>query len=1073
MPSIQELQTAIDQKALDTRQLEPLQLKALDEAFKSGELKGYDGIQDYARLVDLGAMSVASGKEQRMKAFESATGVDRGDMVLLGSAGMAMVPYMKNQGALIDAFEKNGFKDYYGVDKRFGGMADIYGKRFSVLSDALKKLPKVPGAAGAPVRLLANLAGMVDDTVDIFQKFARRGASPALSTEAQSIGMGAIGAFGGSGLYEIANLGSDYVGATNQDLANLTDNQIRQLPFSERLLVNSLTEAQNDILWAGGALSLIPAVRFAQRGFKGLLGLNDAQVKEIAKSYERLGLKPNVAALIPGNNAFQNFFKKFFTTIGVYPIVSGPITKFNKEFNQKLSQEKFLEIAENLDLPPNVNNSIMNYAGANEIKNEWKRIWSAIDNEYGEFRKFYEEIGNPRFIPTAQVREATETLIKRLKESYPEEVRLWSSFGDKPGDMAKLSEFDDPMVTYINYLNDVGRGGNIRISDWLGLSKLQTAAYTGSRYKNVNDQLIVVRSALERDLNSMHEATQRDNLKKIFKTEFDNIATEQGPAAAEAFIDRQIRTAEAAFGRLKEANTFYSMVLRPFEKSKVARKLRAQDAKLFADKGIEMVGTASLAPDEVFDSVIRRVLNGNSPDSVKQLKQLLGLTKSEYKIYNDAGTKVIRTVKIPESKESRAVYDRYVKQFFWDAWNESTQFPLRDLKSLSNEQIAARAREQGFTRPRWMQLSNDVEQRVRAKTKTNEILDVTEVDGRIFTEGNGIANVNEGLIRDHNFGEVDIEKFVKNIGIDTAQGRDKIREIFGGGAKGEKALQKIQDIIDVKRNIDTVEFTDPSKFVQRSLTLRAGSSGGIVAGASAAAFGIGQTLQIILGGRLLGSVLANPKLAEDVMDMNMFYRYLSDDKKVTSIGPQLLPRARTAFARAINSMMENEGDDFRVDPNKIDFEEVQQKLLSLDPSISLNNKFDFNSLPKFTRDRIYPEYETASKLPRQEIQQGEEFLQGANLMAQSDQQFDAIANQNPTETVQQQQPQVASAPQETPQFPVGAAPTTGQPQQRSQLFAALNPQDTLGQLIANQPQQLNEGGLVEDAYSQADEVLNA
>jgi hypothetical protein len=206
--------------------------------------------------------------------------------------------------------------------------------------------------------------------------------------------------------------------------------------------------------------------------------------------------------------------------------------------------------------------------------------------------------------------------------------------------------------------------------------------------------------------------------------------------------------------------------------------------------------------------------------------------------------------------------------------------------------------------------------------------------------------------------------------------------------------------------------------------------------------------------------------------MNMFYRYLSDDKKVKSIGPQLLPRARTAFARAVNSIMEAEGDDFRVDPDKIDFEEVQQKLQSLDPNIPLTNKFDFNSLPKFTRDRIYPEFETASKLNRSEAQQGEEFLQGANLMAQSDQQFDAIANQNPTETVQQQQPQVASAPQEMPSGAIQPTTATGQ-QNRGQLFAALNPQDTLGQMIANQPQQLNEGGLVEDAYAQADEVLNA
>jgi len=1071
MPTIQELQTAIDNKQIDTRKLEPIQLQALDEAFKSGELKGYEGIKDYERLIDLGAQSVAGTKEQRLKAFETATGIDRGDAVLTGAAGMAMVPYMKNQSALLEAFQKNGFRDYYGVDNRFGGMADIYGKRFSVLSDRLKKLPKIPGIAGAPIRILSNVAGWADDTIDLFQKYARRGASPALATEAESILMGAGGAFGGSALYEIGNLGSDFVGATNQDMANLSDNDIRKMKFSDRLLYNSLVEAQNDILWAGGALGLIPAVRFAGRGLKGSLGLNSEQSKAIARKFESLGMRPSIAALIPGDNAWQNFFKKFFTTIGVYPIVGGPLIKFNKEFNQKLTQEKFLEVMEALELPPSVNNSIMNYAGANEIKNEWKRVWSAIKDEYNGFRKFYEDIGNPNYIPTREVKETSKKLLERLKEVYPERSALWDSYlTPAAGQMKKISEFDDPMVNYFNYLEEVGKQDHMRISDWLGLSKLRTAAYSSSNYKNVNDQLIMIRSAMERDLNSLSDATQRDTLKKIFKNDYDQLAQEQGPAAAEAFIDSRIRTAEAAFGRLKEANTFYSMVLRPFEKTAVGRKLRAQDAKLFADKGIEMVGTASLAPDEVFDKVITRILASDSPDSVRQLKQILGLTKSEYKIFNDAG-QVVRTVKIPESKESRAVYDRYVKQFFWNAWNDSTSNKLLDLGGLSAQQIGERARASGFIRPRWEELAAEVEQRVRNKAKVNETFDVTQIDGRVFTQGKGIANLNEGLIANHNFGEVNIDNFAKRIGIDSPQGRDKLREMFGGGQKGDLAVKKLQDLIDVKRAIDTVEFTDPSKFVQRSLTLRAGSGSGIVAGASAAAFGIGQTLQIILGGRILASILASPKLAENVMDMNRYYRTLSDDPNVSKITPQLMPRARTAYARAINSIMENEGDDFRVNPNNIDFEEVRQKLLSLQPNIPLKAGFNFEMLPQFTRDRIYPEYKYASQLDRNQVMEGEEFMQGANLMAQSEEQFNAVANNNPVEQMPQQQiPQVQGSQLEMPQAPMGVTPTTGQ-QQPGQ-FAALFPQDTLGQAIAQQ-RGFNDGGLVEDAYARADEVLNA
>jgi hypothetical protein len=143
---------------------------------------------------------------------------------------------------------------------RNADMFGMYQKRFTALSDAVKKLPNVRGRAGLPVRMLGSLAGMADNTVDFFKKLKKFGATPALATESQSILMAAGGAGAGSVLYDIGNLGSDYVGATSQDLANLTDNDIRKLPFAQRALYNGLNETYNDLLWAGGAMSLIPLV---------------------------------------------------------------------------------------------------------------------------------------------------------------------------------------------------------------------------------------------------------------------------------------------------------------------------------------------------------------------------------------------------------------------------------------------------------------------------------------------------------------------------------------------------------------------------------------------------------------------------------------------------------------------------------------------------------------------------------------------------------------------------------------------------------------------------------------------
>ena len=140
MASIKELQSAIDTRNIDTRKLSQEQLQALDTAFKTGELTGYEGVEDYQSLMDLGAASVAGQKEKRLKPCETATGVDRGDLVFAGAASGSMIPYFMNRDQIMDAFVQSNFKDRYGVDTRFANMADMYQKRMSVLGKAAEKL---------------------------------------------------------------------------------------------------------------------------------------------------------------------------------------------------------------------------------------------------------------------------------------------------------------------------------------------------------------------------------------------------------------------------------------------------------------------------------------------------------------------------------------------------------------------------------------------------------------------------------------------------------------------------------------------------------------------------------------------------------------------------------------------------------------------------------------------------------------------------------------------------------------------------------------------------------------------
>ena len=1096
MADLKQLQTAIDQKNIDTRQLNSQQKAALDDAFKSGDLTGYGGVGEYEKLIDLGALSVAEGKMKRLKPLEASTGIDRGDAVLAGTVGLSMLPYLTERNALLDSFVKNGFQDDYGIDKRWDTTGKIYQRRLGAMSNFAKNMKKVPGPLGTPVRAMGNLIGMLDDTVNFFRQAGKMGISKPLEVEVKA-NLGAIGgAMAGSAAFDIGNLGSDYVGAVSKDLAELTDSQERKLPFAERMFINMARAGRDELLWTEGALGLIPLVRGVRGKVKSALDLDKPQAKAIAAAAERTGLPITIVDLIPTGTpgikgAFQTFTKKFFTTLGVYPIVGGPRQDFNNAFNVKMNQEQFLKTMENLDLPPMVNLSILNYAGVNQIKKEFKNVWKVIDDEYGRFRAHYEQIGNPTFIPMTAVRKNTQELLERLKVEYPQQRDIWNGLEKGAKD---LTVADDPMINYIKYLNDIsdpnsylstGKAGYARLSDMLGLSKMLTKAYSGSQFKMVENEVIRFKKAFEQDINSLGEATNRNVLKDdIFKGEYDELLNGQGAEAAEAFLDKNIMAAKSALKQLQEANAFYSLVLRPYEKSSVARKLMKADQKLFASKGIDMTGIESIAPDQVFDKVIRGTLAGDSPLSIQQLKQVLGVTDSSYDILAKDGS-VERTVKIPKSAESQAVWDQYVKQWVFDSWNNATAVPIRDLRGLSAQAIAEQAKGKGFIRKSFNPLDADIEQRVRAKTRTDEVLDIAEVDARVFTEGEGIANLNENMLRGHDFGALDIEKFVKNLGIEGPQGKDKIRMIFGGGEKGQKALEMMEDIIDLKRAVDSVPTTDPSKFIQRSLTLKAGSGSGMTTAAvSSAVIGMGNTFKLILGARGLASIIASPKIAESVMDMNKSYRFMLDKSEQSifptkgrkAIVPKFYNNNLLSFGRALNSFFEAEGDEFRVDPANIDFEEVRQKILSLDPNLPLNSSYDFGTMPKFTRDRIYSEYDAVKNLSPEMRNLGEQVLQGASIMGASHQQFDDVANANPLQ--QAAEPAAPAAPQPQPiqgQAPLvtGPAPTQqGVPAERGQNYQALFPNDTLGMAIANRGQ-FNDGGLVEDAYTQADEILNA
>ena len=85
MADINELQQAINERRVNPKDLNEEQTYALDEAFRSGQLKGYTDFKEYSGLFDVAAKSLAITKQKELEPLKAATGIERGEVTTDGS----------------------------------------------------------------------------------------------------------------------------------------------------------------------------------------------------------------------------------------------------------------------------------------------------------------------------------------------------------------------------------------------------------------------------------------------------------------------------------------------------------------------------------------------------------------------------------------------------------------------------------------------------------------------------------------------------------------------------------------------------------------------------------------------------------------------------------------------------------------------------------------------------------------------------------------------------------------------------------------------------------------------------
>lgn len=1013
MATIEELQSRLDNKTFDPSKLNPDQRAAVDLAFEQGQLKGYKNVAEIEKERKIGSVLIAKEKEKKADPFKEATkgifpftgeGVERSDLELVGDVtGMGAV-YIKDMPKIINEFSKNP-QAGLGADK-FRAAAINFDK----YEKALQRLPFVRN-----VKILGKTARALGKVVDGFRTVSKAPTQLLVTTVKGDIA-GSLGAGAGSILYDAANVATDFKTAANNDLGDVSDNDIKKLPYSQQVLVHSAEAMRNSLFFNLGGSSLGPILSQTLKGMKGVLGLGK-ESKQLAEAAQARGIELSASTVAQtekfGGRIVQGFEKVF----GVFPFTN-IFAKRQRAAVEKQLFERFLD--EVVTKAPLEQVGMLQYQFLPAMQKNFLDYNRTIQTQFKLVDTIADNMGNPKFIPTANVKKVAEDFMKRFEAGLPEPLLGRSEMGRVPEYTAsklKESGFDDSLIDVINKIR--GLDDQITPSEFQGLMRTLTANLSVTRMRDPSQIAHSLRTAFKEDFNKVADPNNiQGYLNSVnFKQQYDDLLNSSGKEAADQYAEK-ITKGMADFGQqLESANRYFSTIVSAFN-SPTARKIANSSANIFSVKGMLNNLPVKVTGDQMWNKVLSQEFAKGSADGIKELRYLFGVNN-------------------PNFKEGTELFNRARSRYIWDAFLKS----FDKQPNLAGKTVADRLAD--AERVGAVNYKNFDEIFEAAGTK--ELEQVTRVDPVIAQRyGIGEVNVNDLRIKAGEAGNFNIKKFREAMGYTDEASKEasmaKWTEMFGGGTKGKAAANDLRQMIDILDKEYGKLISDSQQFIMRRIILSggaAGATGAFIAGGGSLAAAIPFALLLGSGGYILSNPKALKYMLDVYTDMERF------DKLGKVMSPANMPKS---MFKLLNWAADEDKDFPQVDPKKIDFNEVTDYLINKNIKVP---QFGFSTkaiIPR-ERERLFPEQKVIQKAPVQEDIGGVNFLEGSNVGGQT---ANNIVNYMPKQDLR--------TPPYTrfvdPKYLQGVTPVQPvqnmNPVQRQQQFKSLFPNDPLGEAIAGQ-----------------------
>ena len=1009
MATYEELQTRLDNKTFDTSKLNPEQRSAVDLALQSGKLKGYASVDEIERERAIGSKLVAKQKEKRAQPFTEATkgispfsdeGITRSDLELTGDVAGGGIVYIKDMPKIVSAFQKDP-QSSLGIDKIRAAAT-----KFDKLERALDKLPR-RGAFG----LLANTARSIARVMDGFRTVAKA-PSQLLVTEAKAQLASAGGAGAGSVLYDIANVATDFQTAANNDLGNISNNQIQKLPYAQQVLVHSTEAMRNALYFNLFGSSLAPILGTTLRGFKGILGLGP-ESKALAEAGLRRGA-PLSAATVAQEEKLGGRFVRFFEKVfGVFPFAN----VFAKSQRARVEKQLFTSMLDEvISKAPLEHLSMLQYQFLPALQKNFMDYQKTIRSQFTTLDTIAQKMNNPAFIPTKELKEVAESYIKSLEEGLPRQMvgRTEPSYSQGiPEYMAakmKGSGFDDALIDVVNKIRFID--DQITPREYEGIMRALTRNLATTTMMDPQRLAFSLRTAAKNGYNLVGNP---DNVQAYlnssnFKQQYDDILESTGKEAAENFRINTMNDMKKFYDELEIANAYMSTVIGPRGfGSATARKVINKSSNIFSVKGVMNQLPVKVTPDKMWDNVLKTEFTNGSADGIKELRYLFGVDNPNFKAGNE-------------------LFNRARSRYIWDAFFKS----FDKQPEIAGKTIADRMADA----ERMGAVNFAGKQDIFEMAGTKDLEAITRLDPVLAQRYKlGEVNAMDYKIKAGEAGKFNIKKFREAMGYTDEASKEasmaKWTEMFGGGTQGRAAANDLREMIDLLDAEYGKLISDSQQFIMRRLILGGSAAGAFIAAGGTLATAIPFAALLGMGGYLLSSPKALSLMLDVYTDMQRF------DKLGKTMSPTNMPKS---MMRLLNYLAEEDKDFPNVDPKKVDFEEVTDYLINkniLVPELG----FTPQTLRPSEKDRMYPELETIDRSSQEEDVAGVNYLDGFD---RGGAEATAVANARP------QQAYVPPPAYQTlvdPQYLGGQVTQPINQQQYQSLF----PNDPLGQAIANQP----------------------